>query len=384
MVNFDIVVVGAGFSGAVIAERFAGRQNRKVLVVEQRKHIAGNCFDYIDDHGVSVHKYGPHLFHTDNKQVWEYLSRFTEWRPYQHRVLASIDGRKVPLPFNLNSLHQLYPATLASKLEQKLISCYGFGVKVPILELRKADDEDLKQLANYIYEKVFVNYTAKQWGCKPEYIAPEVTGRVPVFISRDDRYFQDRYQAVPKLGYIRLFENLLAHRNIHLMLNTRFSDIMTFDKTSGELTLFGNPFKGKLVYTGMLDELFDYCCGELPYRSLRLEFESYALHFFQETTTVNYPNDYDFTRITEFKHITQQTLPETTIVREYPQDYNRRDSRKNIPYYPIFKKENQEKYKKYRELAENMEQLVILGRLADYRYYDMDDAVDMALNVFKC
>ncbi|BCX87969.1 UDP-galactopyranose mutase [Methylomarinovum tepidoasis] len=380
---FDYIIIGAGFAGAVIAERLASERNASVLLVEKRPHIGGNCYDRYDDHGVLIHEYGPHLFHTSNAEVFHYLSRFTDWIEYQHRVLAVVDGQKVPLPFNLNALHRLFPASLADSLERKLIKRYGFDIKVPILELKKEEDPQLKFLADFIYNKVFLKYTVKQWACPPEDIAPEVTARVPVFISRDDHYFQDKYQVVPKHGYTRLFERLLGHPNIKLLLNTDYREILRLDFDTAEIQLFGQSFSGHLIHTGMIDELFDYRFGELPYRSLKFRFEHLPQDLFQEVTTVNYPENYDFTRITEFKHITRQKLPGTTIVREYPQDYDRLKNGRNIPYYPIFKDENTARYRQYANFARRFPKITLVGRLAEYRYYDMDDIVARALEVYR-
>ncbi|MCU7877107.1 MAG: UDP-galactopyranose mutase [Candidatus Thiodiazotropha sp. (ex Lucinoma borealis)] len=379
----DYIIVGAGFAGTVLAERLASQNNKKILIIEKRKHIAGNCYDHYDEQGVLVHKYGPHLFHTDNAEVFKYLGGFTSWLNYQHEVLALVDGQKIPIPFNLNSLKQLFSPSLASSLEKKLIERYGFDVKVPILELRKEEDKELKYLADYIYRKIFANYTAKQWGCTPEEIDPEVTARVPVFISRDNRYFQDKYQAVPKHGYTRLFTNLLDHDNIKLLLNTDYKDVLSFDSKTGEITIFGQPFSGQLIYTGMIDELFDWRFGELPYRSLQFDFEYFNQASYQQATTENYPDNYDFTRITEFKHLTRQEISGTTIVREFPQDYDRKDTHKNTPYYPMLKDENRQRYEQYYELSQKFDHLTLVGRLAEYRYYDMDDIVARALEVYK-
>ena len=380
---YDHIIVGAGFAGSVLAEQLASQNNERVLVVEKRHHAGGNCFDCYDEHGILIHQYGPHLFHTSRQDVFHYLSRFTEWHNYHHKVLAFIDGQKVPIPFNLNSLEILFPKSLASSLEKKLIDHFGFGEKIPILKLREENDPELKYLANFIYNKLFVNYTAKQWGCKPEEIAAEVTARVPVFVSRDNRYFQDNYQAIPKQGYTKLFDNMLCHPNISLMLNTDFKDIVSLDFEKREICLFDTPFKGKVIYTGLIDELFDYRFGELPYRSLQFQFEHFSDQFFQETTTINYPNDYDYTRITEFKHISQQNIDGTTIVKEFPQDYDRRNKNKNIPYYPVLTEQNSERFAKYQCLANQFSEIILVGRLAEYRYYDMDDIVARALRVFR-
>ncbi|KGR90097.1 UDP-galactopyranose mutase [Ureibacillus massiliensis 4400831 = CIP 108448 = CCUG 49529] len=380
---YNYVIVGAGFAGAVMAERIANELNEKVLVIEKRNHIGGNAFDCYDDQGVLIHQYGPHIFHTRNKDVWDYLSQFTEWYLYHHEVLGVLDGNRVPIPFNLNTLHTVFPPSLAGKLEEKLISSFGYNVKVPILKLRETDDDDLQFLADYIYEKIFLHYTVKQWGVKPEDLDPAVTGRVPVYISRDNRYFQDRYQGMPKKGYTKLFENLFANKNIHVMLNTDYHDVLTFNSENGSTELFGQPFNGKLIYSGKVDELFNYEFGELPYRSLRFEFESLQQNEYQAVGTVNYPNDYDFTRITEFKHLTGQDVANTTIVKEFPQSYEKDVPGKDIPYYPIQNDDNQEKYSLYKNKAKQFDNLILLGRLAEYRYYDMDAVVAMALKVFR-
>ncbi len=379
---FDTIIIGAGFAGSVLAERLATQEQKRVLVIDKRRHIGGNCYDCFDEQGVLIHQYGPHLFHTDNKDVFDYLSQFTEWRNYQHEVLAFIDGQMVPAPFNLQAIEQLFPPALAASLTAKLLAVYGYGKKVPILELRQQDDAELKFLADFIYNKLFVNYTAKQWGMKPEEISPEVTGRVPVHISRDNRYFQDKYQVVPKHGYTKIFENLLQHPNISLMLNTDFNSVMQFNPGTGALQLFDTPFKGELIYTGLIDELFGYRFGELPYRSLHFDFEHLQQEFFQAATTVNYPNDYDYTRITEFKRLSGQTVNGTTIVKEYPQAYDRHDPSKNIPYYPIFTEENAQRFAQYQTFAQRFNNITLVGRLAENRYYDMDDMVARALDVF--
>jgi UDP-galactopyranose mutase len=380
---FDSIIIGSGFAGSVLAERLATQNNKKILIIEKRNAVAGNCNDCFDEHGVLVHKYGPHLFHTDNAEVFHYLSKFTTWQDYQHEVLAYVDGQKIPIPFNLNSLNKVFPHSLASSLEKKLIEKYGFDVKIPILDLVKEKDKELKYLADYIYKKVFANYTSKQWGCSPEEISPEVTARVPVFISRDDRYFQDKYQAIPKLGYTQLFTKMLAHDNIKIMLNTDCKDVLTFDGDSGDINLFGQPFTGEFIYTGMIDELFDWRYGELSYRSLQFDFEYLDLDFYQQVTTENYPDNYDFTRITEFKRMSGQEVRGTTIVREFPQDYERMDEKKNIPYYPILTEDNSRRYNKYLELSKKYPNLTLLGRLAEYRYYDMDDIVARALDIYQ-
>ncbi|WP_028987341.1 UDP-galactopyranose mutase [Thermicanus aegyptius] len=375
---FDYLIIGAGFAGSVMAERIATQLNKKVLIIEKRKHIGGNCYDFRDENNILIHQYGPHLFHTSNKKVWDYLSQFTEWEIYHHRVKAFVDGRKVTLPFNLNTLYEVFPNTIAVKLEKKLLDNFEYNTKVPILELKKSIDQDLQFLAQYIYEKIFRNYTSKQWGKSPEEIDEAVTARVPVFIGRDDRYFNDIYQALPKEGYTKIFERMLDHPNIKLLLNTDYKEVANL--VDEKFYLFGNEFKGKVIFTGMIDELFSYRFGQLKYRSLDLKFETLDVESFQEVATVNYPNNYDFTRITEFKKMHPIKSNKTVILKEYPQDFV---IGKNIPYYPIFTNEEKSKYERYKEYAADLTNIILLGRLAEYRYYDMDDIIERALVTFE-
>ena len=375
---FDYIIVGAGYAGSVMAERIATQLGKKVLIIEKRDHVAGNCFDYKDENNILIHKYGPHLFHTNNKEVFEYLSNFTGWEIYNHKVVAVIDGKEVAIPFNFNTLYEVFPSTLAEKLENKLLDAFDYNSKVPILELKKSEDKDLQFLADFVYEKIFVHYTAKQWGMKPEEMDGAVTARVPVFIGRDDRYFNDKYQVVPKNGYSNIFKNMLSHKNIKIMLNTEFSEVCTLKDDT--FYLMGQKFEGKVIYTGPIDELFDYKFGDLPYRSVDMKFETVDTEYYQSAATVNYPNEYDFTRITEFKHIHPTNSDKTTILKEYPKAY---DKTKDTPYYPIFTDENQEKYNKYLEHAKAINNLLLVGRLAEYKYYDMDDIVERALEVFE-
>jgi UDP-galactopyranose mutase len=376
---FNYIIIGAGFAGSVIAERIANKLNKKVLIIEKRQHIGGNCYDEKDKNNIIIHKYGPHLFHTDNKKVFDYLSQFTDWDIYHHKVLVFIDGKKVSIPFNLNTLYEVFPKNLAKKLENKLLEKYEYNSKISILELLKETDKDLKFLAEFVYEKVFKNYTAKQWGMKPQDLDKEVTARVPIFVGKDNRYFNDKYQAVPKEGYTKIFERMLDNKNIKLMLNTDFKEVMDIDIENKKIYFLNQEFKGKVIFTGMIDKLFNYKFGELPYRSLNLEFETIEKEYYQEVATVNYPNDYDFTRITEFKHIHPVKSEKTVILKEYPQEYKKG----KIPYYPIFTKENLKRYEKYKQLANKFKNLILVGRLAEYKYYDMDDVIERALNIFE-
>ena len=367
--NVDWLIIGAGYTGCVLAERIASQLDRKVLLVDRRDHVGGNAYDFHNEHGILVHQYGPHIFHTNSRKVWDYLSMFTEWRPYYHHVLGVIEGKKIPVPFNLNSIREIFPPAYAEKLEARLLECYPYGAKVPVLKLLESPDDELKTLAKYVYDYVFYNYTVKQWELKPEELDPLVTGRVPIVISRDNRYFQDTYQSMPSLGYSAMFRRMLAHCNIRILLNTDYKE------------LAGSVKYTRMVYTGPIDSFFDYMYGPLPYRSLRFEFRTLDQEWFQEVGTVNYPNEHDFTRITEQKYLTGQRLPKTTITVEYPQ---RHEPGVNDPYYPIPREDNREAYNKYLDEAKKLGGSVLLaGRLADYKYYNMDQAAARALKLFE-
>ena len=379
MSNYDSIIVGAGFAGAVVARELAEHGGEQVLVLDSRDHIGGNCYDVADEHGILIHQYGPHIFHTNIERVYTYLSRFTEWFDYRHEVVARVGDDEIPVPFNLNTLEQVF-GDEAPELEALLLERFGEGARVPILTLREAEDERLKKIADYVYENIFLKYTMKQWGKTPEEIDPSVSGRVPVVLSRDNRYFGDTYQGMPKRWYTELFENLLDHPGIRLKLGTNASDLLEF--TPGSTTPIhwrGEVFTGKVIFTGAIDELFDCRYGRLPYRSLRFDFEHLAQEKFQSHGVVNYTVSEDFTRITEFKYLTNEWDKDgTTIVREYPFAYTGAEG--EIPYYAINNAENDALYEKYRALAEDCG-LTLLGRLAEYTYYNIDAIVDRALTV---
>ena len=368
----------AAWQGTAIARELAERAGKKVLILEMRDHIGGNAYDLLSESGVFVHQFGPHIFHTDSKRVYDYLSRFTQWRNYSHEVVGDIHGKLLPIPFNLNSLHLAFEPCKAARIEQKLIVIYGLGSKVPILDLRRQVDTELAELADFIYNNIFLYYTQKQWGLAPDEIDALVTARVPVFISYDNRYFQDPYQGIPAKSYTSLFEHLLNHPNIELQLNSDARRLLRLE--SGEVFLDGSPFNGTVIYSGPTDELFDCRYGRLPYRTLDFVFETHNITSYQSTGTVNYPVDQEYTRITEFKHLTGQALDgRTTIVKEYPRAYTGADS--ETPYYPIQNPENVTLYERYRKLTDEFPQLHLLGRLAEYKYYNMDAIVKKSLEL---
>ncbi|MCX2484847.1 UDP-galactopyranose mutase [Pedobacter sp. MR2016-24] len=357
---YDYLIVGAGFAGSVLAERLARIANKKVLIIDKRNHIGGNAYDHYDEAGILVHKYGPHIFHTNSKDVYEYLSSYTEWRNYQHKVLASVDGQLLPIPINLNTINKMYGLTLSSDDVASFLESRAEKIN----DIRTSEDVVVNSVGRELYEKFFRSYTKKQWDLDPSQLSAAVTARIPTRTNRDDRYFTDTYQVMPLHGYTRMFEKMLDHKNIHIMLNTDYRDVL------GEVN-----YK-KMIFTGPVDEYFDYRFGKLPYRSIEFKFETLDQEQFQETGTVNYPNDYAFTRITEFKYLSGQKNTKTSVVYEFPKA-------EGDPYYPIPKPDNAALYQRYRELTLQMENTYFVGRLATYKYYNMDQVVAQALSTFK-
>jgi UDP-galactopyranose mutase len=356
---FDYLIVGAGFAGSVIAERLASQLDQKVLIVDKRPHIGGNAYDHYNDDGVLVHKYGPHIFHTNSREVFEYLSQFTEWRSYQHRVMASVDGQLLPIPINLDTINKLYGLNLTSFQVEDFFA----SVAEKREQIRTSEDVVVSRVGRELYEKFFRNYTRKQWGLDPSELDASVTARVPTRTNRDDRYFTDTYQAMPLHGYTRMFENMLDHPNIKVMLNCDYREI--------EAAI---PYR-QMVFTGPVDEYFDYRYGKLPYRSLEFKHETINAPVYQPAPVVNYPNDNLYTRITEFKYLTGQEHTKTSIVYEFPRA-------EGDPYYPVPRQENAELYAKYKKLADETEDVYFVGRLATYKYYNMDQVVAQALTTF--
>jgi len=356
---FDYLIVGAGFAGSVLAERLAEDLGKKVVVVDKRSHIGGNAFDHYDDDGILVHKYGPHIFHTNSREIYEYLSRFTDWRPYEHRVRASVDGRLVPIPINLDTVNQLYGTNFTSfELES-----FFEQVAEKRHPVKTSEDVVVNKVGRELYEKFFRGYTRKQWEMDPSELDASVTARIPTRTNRDDRYFTDTYQVMPLRGYTRMFENMLRHPNIKVLLNTDYREVQDW---LGEL---------EMIYTGPVDAFFDFCFGKLPYRSLEFRHETRNIRTFQPVGTVNFPNEYAHTRITEFKHLTGQEHEKTSIVYEYPRS-------EGDPYYPVPKRENAELYLKYKAMADATPGVHFVGRLATYKYYNMDQVVGQALALY--
>lgn len=367
---YDCIIIGSGIAGAAAARVLAEEQGKKVLVLEKKNHIGGNCYDGKDEYGILVHWYGPHIFHTGNEEVYEWLSRFTEWYAFGHEVVARVGDKLLPVPFNLNTLKMVYGEEKAAVLEKKLVDTFGFGARVPILKLREQQDQELRAIADFVYENVFLRYTMKQWGQTPEEIDPAVTGRVPVVISYDNRYFGDKYQGMPLHGFTPMFEKILNHPNIEVRTGTDAKDALDISEEEGKVRLNGQEFTGTVIYTGPVDELFDCRFGRLPYRTLRFDFEHYDRPDYQGHSVVNYTVSEDYTRITEFKYLTGQKADSTTIVKEYPFAYTGAEG--EIPYYAIMNEKNNALYQKYAELAAKLPGFHLLGRLAEYKYYNID------------
>lgn len=354
----DYLIVGAGFAGATVAERVASQLNKKVLIVEKRNHIGGNCYDCYNNDGILIQKYGPHIFHTSSKEVWDYLSKFTEWNNYVHRVIANVNGLEVYLPINLDTMERLY----GYRFTPEELQAYFDRKRVKLDSIQNSKDVVVSQVGEELYDLFFKNYTKKQWGVYPEELDAQVTKRLPVRFNRDTRYFSDRYQGIPKHGFTRLFENMLDHKNIRIMLNTDYKDII--DEVDYE----------KLIYTGPIDYFFDYKYGPLPYRSLEFKLETVDSEKYQKSAVVNYPNDHDYTRITEFKQFYFQTHRKTTLCYEYPKN-------EGDPYYPIPSNECQAMYAKYKKEVENLNKVSFIGRLAEYKYLNMDQVVDDSIKL---
>jgi UDP-galactopyranose mutase len=356
---FDYLVVGAGFAGATIAERLASRSGKKVLICDKRTHIGGNAYDHYDNDGILVHKYGPHIFHTNSRDVFEYLSLFTEWRPYQHRVLACVDGQLVPIPINLDTVNRLYGTSFTSfELE-----AFFKSIAEPVEQVRTSEDVIVSKVGRELYEKFFRNYTRKQWGLDPSELDAIVTSRVPVRTNRDDRYFTDAYQVMPRHGFTRMFERMLAHPNIKVLLNADYRDVRTTIPHTD------------VIFTGPVDEYFDYRFGKLPYRSLNFTFETRNVPVAQAGPVINYPNENAYTRVTEFKYLTGQEHAKTTLVYEYAKA-------EGDPYYPVPQPQNAALYRKYQELAASTTGVHFVGRLGTYKYYNMDQVVAQALTLY--
>ena len=360
--KYDYLIVGAGFAGSILAERLANEHGARILLIDRRPHIGGNAYDEPNEAGVLYHKYGPHIFHTNSEQVVEYLSQFTEWRPYEHRVRAVVRGKRVPIPINRTTLNQLFG--LDFKTDEDAAE-YLASRAEPVEEIRTSEDVVINAVGRELYELFFQGYTRKQWGLDPSQLDKSVTARIPTRTNTDDRYFTDSFQAMPLEGYTKMFERMLDHPLIEVRTGVDFREVR--DEVEAD----------HIIYTGPIDEYFDFRFGRLPYRSLKFDHRTLEQERYQEVGTVNYPSpDVPYTRISEYKHLTGQDHPRTTITYEYP-------SAEGDPYYPIPRPENQELFKRYEALADETEGVTFVGRLATYRYYNMDQIVGQALATFR-
>ncbi len=373
-----IIIVGAGLSGAITARLFA-ENGYDITIVDRREVIGGNAYDFVDKNGITIQPYGPHVFRTDDDGVFELLSKFTEWIPYKHKVLAKVRKDKlVHLPFNLNALKSLFPKDKAERIREVLISEIGMEQKVPILKLKNHPNKEIREFADFVYKNIFYIYTMKQWGFKPEQLGAEVMNRVPVHVSENDGYYLQKHQYMPKDGYTQMIANILRHPRIKLKLKTDAKKAITLQ--GGVIYLNGKPFDGILIYTGCVDELFDYKFGVLPYRSLKFKFKTLKVSSYQRSAVVNYTTSHKFTRITEFSKFTCEPKDNTVIMREYPVSFKKG---KNIPYYPIPIEKNRNHHQKYQEEAKQYKNLFLLGRLANYKYINMDVAVRNSIKLYE-
>ena len=360
--RYDYLIVGAGFAGSVLAERLASQHGARVLLIDRRPHVGGNAYDEPNEAGILYHKYGPHIFHTNSDQVWDYLSQFTEWRPYEHRVRAVVRDKLVPIPINRTTLNELFDLDLETDEEA---ADYLASRAEPVEDIKTSEDVVINAVGRELYELFFQGYTRKQWGLDPSQLDKQVTSRIPTRTNTDDRYFSDTHQAMPLHGYTRMFENMLDHPLIEVRTGVDFRDVR--DEVEAD----------HIIYTGPIDEYFDFRFGKLPYRSLKFDHRTLEEERHQPVAVVNYPSpDVPYTRISEYKHLTGQESPVTTITYEYP-------SAEGDPYYPIPRPENQELFKKYEALADRTEGVTFVGRLATYRYYNMDQIVGQALATFR-
>jgi UDP-galactopyranose mutase len=365
MTKYEIVIIGAGISGAVLAERYATQRNKKVLILEKRDHIAGNCYDFLNEDGILVSKYGAHLFHTNYEDVWKYVNRFSNWYPYEHRVLAVVDGKEVPIPVNITTVNELFGLDIKTPEEMRE---WLDSVQVKNDNPKNGEEAALARVGPVLYEKMFKHYTKKQWDKWPAELDASVLQRIPVRDNFDDRYFGDKYQSLPEKGYTKIFEKILDHPNIEVRLNTDFFDVREEVKDCE-----------KLFYTGPIDRFFDFKHSverDLEWRSIKFEWETLDQEWYQKAAVVNYPSsEVDFTRIIEYKHMTKQENPKTTICREYSTD-------EGEPYYPVPNPANDEIFQRYRDEADKLKDIYFVGRLANYKYFNMDQAYKNALDLF--
>lgn len=375
----ELVVVGSGFAGSILARLFA-EEGKKVKLVERRNHIAGNMYDYLDENGIRIQMYGPHTFHTNIERVYEFITKYCKLEPYRLKCEAMIDGVATPSPFNFKTIDQFYKQENAENLKEKLLSYYG-RESATVLEMLNCEDDDIREYAEFLFKKDYSLYTAKQWGKTPEEIDPSVLRRVPIVFNYKDTYFYDKYEGLPEGGFTQLFNNLLNHKNISIEMNVDALNHITFDMKEQKVLYDENVVP--IVFTGAIDELFDNVYGALPYRSLYFEYEKHLCKDYQNVAIVAHPAGADYTRITEYTKLPYQNVGDSTVIaKEYSVQYDKANERGNEPYYPVLTDDSQDTYKKYKEYASQFDNLILCGRLADFKYYNMDLVIERTLELY--
>lgn len=377
----EVLVIGCGLTGSVIGRFLAEILNKKVIIWDRRNHIGGNMYDYYDEHGILVHKYGPHIFHTKKKELYDYMCKFTEWEEYKLTYMAQIDGKFTPTPFNFQTIDDFYSEEDANDLKNRIKKVFGDRKIATVVEVLNCDDEKIRKYGEFLFEKDYSLYTAKQWGISAKEVDPSILKRVPLRFSYDIGYFDDEYQVMPKTTYVDFFKNLLNHKNIEVRLGIEALDYLKIDKVKRKILVNNKVVDFPVIYTGALDELFDTCYGKLPYRSLHFEWKYENIESKQDAPVVAYPQEDKFTRITEYKKLPKQDVKGTTYAVEYPLSY---DEQCNMePYYPVLTEDSMEKYNRYLDIAKTIDNLYLAGRLADFKYYNMDQALERALSLCK-
>lgn len=381
--SYDYIIVGAGITGITAAEEVANILEKTVLLIDKRDHIGGNCFDYVNEYGTLVHRYGPHIFHTNNPQVYNYLSLFTTWNVYNHKVVYKIGNELIPIPFNLISIDKCLPNN-SEKVKDALLEEYEVNSKVSVKELIDSDNESLQLLGNYIYTNIYQKEIKKIYGVEDtNQIMNFIDKMPPVIVSYDCRYYNDVYQTIPASGYTKMFENMLTNHNINVLLEKDYKDILKIDYENKKVYYEGEEFNGQIIFTGKIDEFFNYKYGELPYRSSVLLNEDIQEIMFQENATINYPDEYHFTRITEFKYLTGQQNFYTTLQFEFPVEYKKDNPEQNNPFYAMDTPENKKLYERYEKLSKEFENVTFIGRLAEYKDMNMDESVEKVLDLIN-